>query len=56
MDANIPGLIPHYHEGVVDDAEEMVVVVVVVVDYSNHGYGALVVVRGNNGQGIDHSL
>ena len=43
MDANIPGLIPHYHEGVVDDAEEMVVVV---VDYSNHGYGALVVVRG----------
>jgi len=45
MDTNIPGLIPHYHEGVVDDAEEMVVVVV--VDYSNHGYGALVVVRGN---------
>ena len=41
MDANIPGLIPHYHEGVVDDTEEMVV-----VDYSNHGYGALVVVRG----------
>ena len=26
MDANIPGLIPHYHEGVVDDTEEMVVV------------------------------
>ena len=40
MDANIPGLIPHYHEGVVDDTEEMVVVVV----------------RGNDGQGIDHSL
>ena len=55
MDANIPGLISHYHEGVVDDAEEMEVVVVV-VDHSNHRFGALVVVRGNNGQEIDHSL
>ena|SRR5258708_3207400 len=49
MDANIPGLISHYHEGVVDDAE-------VVVDHSNHRFSTLVVVRGNNGQEIDHGL